>query len=159
MSHQAREHLILDIVRTRTIQTQDDLVAALADRGCVVNQGTVSRDIQRLGLVKVPVATGGHRYVPPADLDPGPPVATTIALRDAAAAIVSVGDGAALLVVRTLPGRAGLVALSIDEARLAGVVGTVAGDDTVLVVLADAAARDGVRTFLEQAVRGTVRPG
>lgn len=151
MSHQAREHAILEIVRSEAIQTQDELVAALAARGFVVSQGTVSRDIQRLMLVKVPSATGGHRYLPPGDLAPGPPSSAATALREAGTVVVSLGEGAALLVVRTLPGRANQVALAVDEARLDGVVGTVAGDDTVLVVLTDAAARASVRATLEQA--------
>jgi transcriptional regulator of arginine metabolism len=151
MSRQAREHAILEIIRASVIHTQDELVAALAARGLAASQGTVSRDIQRLRLVTVPTGSGGHRYLPPGDLDPAPPNATISALHEASTAVVSLDVGAALLVVRTLPGRANQVALAIDEARLSGVVGTVAGDDTVLVVVTDAAARAEVRRRLAQA--------
>lgn len=152
MSHAVREQAILDIIHHEAVGTQDELVTALAARGIVASQGTVSRDIQRLRLVKVSVPDGGHLYAPPSGVMAGlgPPVAG--ALRDAGHAVTGLGEGTVLLVVKTLPGRANMVALAIDEARLAGVVGTVAGDDTVLVVLHDAAARSAVRTALEQAM-------
>jgi transcriptional regulator of arginine metabolism len=152
MSRAARERAILEIIDGEAIGTQDALVGALATRGIVASQGTVSRDIQRLRLVKVPVPAGGHRYAPPgAELD-GPSRFADTALRDAAQAVTGLGEGTALLVVKTLTGRATQVALAIDEARLPGVVGTVAGDDTVIVVLQDAAARSDLRAVLERAM-------
>jgi transcriptional regulator of arginine metabolism len=148
VSRAAREQAIREIIAAQAVATQAGLVAALAARGFAVTQGTVSRDIQDLRLVKLPTPEGGHRYAAPEAVAAGasPPLDT--ALREASQAVVAVGEGGALLVVRTLAGRANMVALAIDQARLPGVVGTVAGDDTVLVVLADEVARDGVRRML-----------
>lgn len=152
MSRAARERAILEIIDREAIDTQDALVGALAARGFAASQGTVSRDIQRLRLVKVPVGNGGHRYAAPGGIADGAGLPDDTALRDAGDAMTDLGHGEALLVVKTLTGRATMVALAIDEARLAGVVGTVAGDDTVLVVIEDAAARSAVRAALEQAM-------
>ncbi len=148
MNRAAREQAIREIIAQQVVSTQAELVAALAARGFAVTQGTVSRDIQDLGLVKLPTPEGGHRYAAPEAVAAAGPPPLDAALREAAQAVVAVGEGAALLVLRTLAGRANLVALAVDQARLPGVVGTVAGDDTVLVVLVDEAAREVVRGAL-----------
>ncbi len=152
MSRAVREHAILDIVHHGAAGSQRELVSALAARGIGASQGTVSRDIQRLRLVKVSIPGGGHRYAPPNAVLAGLGQPIDGALRDAGHAVTGLGEGAVLLVVKTLTGHANMVALAIDKARLAGVIGTVAGDDTVIVVLHDAAARRAVRAALEGAM-------
>jgi transcriptional regulator of arginine metabolism len=147
MSRAVREQAILDIIRHRPVATQLELVAALGERGIVATQATVSRDIQQLGLVKVPLGDGGHRYDRPAALDAAPSAARH-ALAEAMQVVTGLAPGEALLVVRTLPGRAAAVAIALDDAAPDGLVGTVAGDDTVLVVARDGAARDRLRALL-----------
>jgi transcriptional regulator of arginine metabolism len=126
-----RQRAILELVRERSVQTQQELARALAGLGYSATQATVSRDIQELGLVR----TGaGYRV--------GAPVTVPGGL------VLSVTRVQFLVVVRTPPGTASLVARAVDEADLPGVVGTVAGDDTIIAVLGSDSAADGLRRFL-----------
>ncbi|HEY7202500.1 MAG TPA: hypothetical protein VIC57_19930 [Candidatus Dormibacteraeota bacterium] len=126
-----RQRAILDLVRRRPVHTQQELADALAERGISATQATVSRDIQELGLLR----TGeGYRV--------GAPLTTVSDL------VLSMTRVQFLAVIRTPPGTANVVARSIDESQLDGVAGTVAGDDTIIVVLGAEAAYDGLRRFL-----------
>ena len=126
-----RRKAILDLVRKEPVQTQAELAAALSRMGLSATQATVSRDIQDLGLVR----TGsGYRV--------GTPVAVPPEL------VLSVSLVEFLAVVRTPPGTAALVARAIDESELEGVAGTVAGDDTIIVVLSDRGAAASLKDLL-----------
>lgn len=126
-----RQRAILDLVRRRPVHTQQELARALAERGIQATQATVSRDIQELGLVR----TGtGYRVG-----GPGPALSELV---------LAVRRVEFLAVVRTPPGSANLVARAIDEAEIEGVAGTVAGDDTIIVVLADPDAHTRLCAFL-----------
>ena len=126
-----RQRAILDLVRRRPVHTQQELANALAERGFSATQATVSRDIQELGLIR----TGdGYR--------PGAPLSVVSDL------VLSMTRVQFVVVIRTPPGVAHLVARTIDESQLDGIAGTVAGDDTIVVVLADGAAADELRRFL-----------
>jgi transcriptional regulator of arginine metabolism len=126
-----RQRAILDLVRRRPVHTQQELARALAERGISATQATVSRDIQELGLVRTGdgYATGG-----------APALVSEL--------VLSTAQVQFLVVVHTPSGTANLVARAIDEAELEGVAGTVAGDDTIIVVLRDDAAADDLRRFL-----------
>ncbi|HKR98458.1 MAG TPA: arginine repressor [Candidatus Dormibacteraeota bacterium] len=128
----ARHRAILELVRTRTIRTQDDLVGALRRRRLQVTQATVSRDIRELGLVRVHDG-GGARYVAPAaETFAG---AADLRVRRALGEHVQSLEFVDLLgIARTAPGSASLVAAAIDAGRFDEVAGTLAGDDTVLIV-------------------------
>jgi transcriptional regulator of arginine metabolism len=126
-----RQRAILDLVRHRPVHTQQELARALAQRGFSATQATVSRDIQELGLVRT-----GDGYAAGA-------VSSVVS-----ELVLSIAQVQFLLVVHTPSGTANLVARAIDEAGLEGVAGTVAGDDTIIVVLRDDAAADDVRRFL-----------
>lgn len=112
--------------------SQADLVRELARQGFAVNQATVSRDLRELGLVRVPSGTGAYKYAPaPARPSPG----KWDRLRHLFAEFASRVDGnESLIVVKTRPGGAPTVALALDELDLDDIVGTVAGDDTILVI-------------------------
>jgi transcriptional regulator of arginine metabolism len=125
-----RQRAIVDLVRVRPVHTQQELANALAKRGFSATQATVSRDIQELGLVRT-----GDGYVV------GPPTLVS-------ELVLSIAQIQFLLVIRTPSGTANLVARAIDESGMQGVAGTVAGDDTIIVVLGDDAAADEVRRFL-----------
>jgi transcriptional regulator of arginine metabolism len=150
MNRAQRERLILEIVSARRVQTQQELVRALQERGLRVTQATVSRDVKRLGLVKVPDAQGRYRYAPPQELResaaPGAREKLVAAFREF---VTGVDWGEGLVLVKTLAGRANAVAAAIDEARMPEVAGTVAGDDTILVVVRRAESRDAVVRALE----------
>ena len=127
-----RQRAILDLVRTRPIRTQEDLVAELHRRSVDVTQATVSRDIRELGLVRVHDDAGPRYAAPVAELDAGSAHHRLgNALREHALVIEFVD---LLGVVRAAPGTASLLAGAIDGMRFEEVAGTIAGDDTVLIV-------------------------
>src|SRR5918999_2276693 len=135
MNRRDRQTAILALVRERALSTQAEVAAALKEVGQDVVQTTVSRDIAELGLVKVRAPSGRLVYAPPGTTD-------TDRLRALAAAMgrYAIGiEAAGQLVVLTTPsGYANALAQAIDEAGHPGIVGTLAGDNTILVV-----ARDG----------------
>jgi transcriptional regulator of arginine metabolism len=139
-----RDRQIRDIIARTPVTTQSELVAALRTAGIDVTQATVSRDIKRLGLVKVPDGAGRYRYQAPATAAPGPTERQARLRRAAAEYLTGVDAGSGLVVVKTETGSAGTVAEAIDEQAWPEVVGTVAGDNTIIVVPRDAAGRDTI---------------
>jgi transcriptional regulator of arginine metabolism len=129
MTKSYRQGQILELIHKRRIHTQEELAQELQQRGISATQVTLSRDIRELGLAKTPE---GYRQIagPPA----GPALATL-----AAEFLHGVRQAQNLLVLKTSPGNANTVAAALDRAEWPEVVGTVAGDDTILVVLPDAA--------------------
>ena len=121
-----RHAAILRVVRDRRIESQDELREALSDDGFVVTQATLSRDIRELGLVKTPE---GYRQM---EATSGPGVATM-----AAEFLWSAVPAQNLVVLKTAPGHANSLAVSLDQEDWPEVVGTIAGDDTILVVTPD----------------------
>ncbi|MER3456874.1 MAG: arginine repressor [candidate division GAL15 bacterium] len=145
MNRAQRERLILEIISAQAVQTQQELVHALRRRGLRVTQATVSRDVKRLGLVKVPDAQGRYRYAPPEGLREVTAPAAQEKLASAFREFVTGVDwGEGLVLVKTLSGRANAVAAAIDEARMPEIAGTVAGDDTIVVVVRRAGDREVV---------------
>ncbi len=140
-----RQGAILDIVDREPLKSQEQLRRRLAREGFEATQATISRDIKELGLVKRAGDGAYHRLgVPTAN-----PEITMNALAHAAAEFVRRVDRVQqMLVIRTGAGQAQALALAIDSARLPETVGTIAGDDTILVIAKDAAAARRVRTRL-----------
>lgn len=126
-----RHSEILDIVRNHRVPSQEILRELLAQREIEVAQATLSRDIRELGLIKVPDEEGGSVYTVPAHVtDPTPTLARLLPTLYLGA------DGVGnLLVVKTLTGGAQPIAVALDWEEWPEIVGTVAGDDTILVVL------------------------
>ncbi len=145
MSPAIRRGAILDIVGARPVSSHRELVRALGRRGIQASQATVSRDVRRLGLLKVPVSGGGFRYAPAEEAAGRSRLDIGRAMRQF---VTGVGKGEALLVLRTRSGNANALAVVIDQADWPEVAGTLAGDDTVLMVLRTAAARDRIRDAL-----------
>ena len=134
-----RQRAIRSIVASRSITRQQELVDALRREGFEVTQATVSRDISELRLVTVPRA-GGHVYVAPEDVAQQPQPASDERLRRLLADIpISVGRSGLILVLAGTPGSANAVAQAIDESSLADQEGTVAGDNTLIVLFSNEA--------------------
>lgn len=149
-----RQQAILELVRSRCIRTQDELVAALRARHLDVTQATVSRDVRELGLVRAADGLQLRYVASPADVDPqGATGRLRSVLREHVRSVEFVDN---LGVVRCRPSTAPLVAAAIDAAHFAEAAGTVAGDDTVLVVARGRAAAAALRTHLEP-LRGVPR--
>lgn len=141
-----RERAIFKLIESGSLGTQAELVNALNADGFEVTQATVSRDIRRLGLVKEPLSSGGYRYTVPRTRT-GLSEARRL---DLTSFVVGFAEVESFLAVRTLPGRAMAVAISIDEMELPSVSGTLAGDDLVLVLIEKADQRDKVRSALDE---------
>ena len=124
---------------TRPVGSQRELVDALTEQGFDVTQATVSRDITELGLLKAPRADG-HVYLAPEDvaLAPPPRLPSDERLRRILADVpITVGRSGLILVLTGTPGTASVVAQAIDESTLSEQEGTLAGDNTLLVLFAD----------------------
>jgi len=133
MSKKKRLDLIREIVQRHRISSQEDLREQLGERGFDVAQATLSRDIRELRLIKVPDAEGGHHYtLPPETWDSTPPLQRLLPTL-----FVGAEGTRNLLVVRTLAGGAQAIAEALDWEEWPEVLGTLAGDDTILVILRD----------------------
>jgi|SRR6266571_2260154 len=123
-NNKARHQKILDIISVKRIATQEDLARQLQRQGFTATQSSVSRDIVKLGLTKL----DGYYVAPQAALRVGGPVV----------ALDTAGDN--IIIVKTEVGLAQPAALTIDRAEIGEIVGTVAGDDTILVAVKNATA-------------------
>ena len=143
MNKAYRQGQILKLIRSRPIHTQDELGAELKkEMGIQATQVTLSRDMRELGLVKT--AEGYRQVAAPA----GPDFATI-----AAGFLFDVRVAQNLLVLKTSPGHANSIAVSLDQEEWPEIVGTIAGDDTMLVVTPDATTAKVVRDRLMQYLR------
>ena len=143
MGKPQRQHRVVRLLETHAVSNQAQLVGLLADEGVEATQTTVSRDLEEIGAIKVRVPGGETVYALP-EL-PVRQVAPEDHLRRVLGEwVVEVAHSANLVVLRTPPGCAHVVGSALDRSGFDGVIGTVAGDDTVLVVAAEDAggARD-----------------
>jgi transcriptional regulator of arginine metabolism len=125
-----RRQLIASLLDRRPVTSQPQLVELLAEQGVHVTQATVSRDLERLGAVRV--RRGGHLvYALPVEEEPADPM---IRLREALLLVRSMESSGTMAVLKTAPANAMPVARAFDVADLPEVIGTVAGDDVVLVI-------------------------
>ncbi|WP_281176398.1 arginine repressor [Alicyclobacillus ferrooxydans] len=138
-----RHMKIKEIVSQREIETQDELVAALEEAGYGATQATVSRDIKELQLIKVVGSHGRYKYAIPV-------TATTVSLdglrRKLSDVFVSMTRANNLLVLKVLPGNAHSIGAMLDGIQIEGLLGTIAGDDTLLLIAAD----ENAASFVEQ---------
>ncbi|MFZ0492813.1 MAG: arginine repressor [Acidimicrobiia bacterium] len=130
MNGAARRRVMRRILSSGTMSSQTELVGVLAGEGFEVTQATVSRDLKALGASKVRGADGGFAYT--LGVDQGEDVDLARTLAEFAGEIMPSGN---LVVIKTPPGAAQVVAGAIDRSALDHVLGTVAGDDTVLVIV------------------------
>jgi transcriptional regulator of arginine metabolism len=128
MSKRTRQNTLLELVQQQPYRNQDELRRALARRGFDVTQATLSRDIHELGLVKTSDGYAVQEGEQPAD------AALPPAFRLVREFVLDIKEAQNLLVVRTAPGSAQPVAAALDAEGWSEMVGTVAGDDTLLII-------------------------
>ena len=130
-----RHAKILELIKAQDIDTQEELLRNLRACGFDVTQATVSRDIKELMLIKVPTSDGHYRYA----LSPEQNMlmSKNRMARLFQDSIVRVDSAYNQIIVHTLPGSANPIAAAIDHARWENVIGTLAGDDTVLLIVKD----------------------
>lgn len=147
MHKRDRQQLIESLISQRRLSTQADMQAALKQAGCNVTQATVSRDMREMGVQKGTDRDGRVRYIVPPPQVRRDPEETLARVLGSFGATVKAAQN--LVVVRSEPGTAPSVGLAIDGLERDDIIGTVAGDDTVLLVLADAAAARNMVKVLE----------
>lgn len=129
----SRQRKILDIISSQAIETQEDLALALNKAGFKVTQATISRDIKELGLIKIPSENNVSYYS--LGIERPTPHIEGHLKRLFNASVVSLDSSENLIIIKTHPGGAQGVASAIDQAGWQEIIGTVGGDDTILVIV------------------------
>lgn len=145
-----RQALIREIVEAQSIQTQEELAEALRVRGVVATQATVSRDIREMHLLKVLDENGGYRYATMERNDTG---VNDRLIRMLSDSVVEINSANNLIVIHTLPGSAHVAAEAIDNLKWSETIGTIAGDNTILVIVRS---NDEVESVIRR-FRGLIR--
>ena len=136
-----RQNMILEIIETRDIDTQEELAEELKKHGVNVTQATVSRDIKEMRLLKVLSENGGYKYATAERSEKG---LNDRLNRIFAESVLSVACASPFIVLKTLSGSANAAAESIDNLHWPEILGTIAGDNTIFVAIADEASVQNV---------------
>ncbi|MDD7179230.1 MAG: arginine repressor [Eubacteriales bacterium] len=145
-----RHTAILRIISEQEIETQDDLIAKLKENGFDVTQATVSRDIKQLGLVKTTDGEGKYRYSAPHPSSSGSDSKFKNILSEA---IISSESAENMVVVKTYSGMANAAAAAIDALASDRILGSIAGDDTILIVTKNDETAEEFSAILKDAVK------
>ena len=145
-----RHTAILRIISEQEIETQDDLIAKLKENGVDVTQATVSRDIKQLGLVKTTDGEGNYRYSAPHPSSSGSDSKFKNILSEA---IISSESAENMVVVKTYSGMANAAAAAIDALASDRILGSIAGDDTILIVTKNDETAEEFSAILKDAVK------
>lgn len=142
-----RLQIISELLRSNVVGSQDELLVLLSERNCDVTQATLSRDLKFLKVSKTPLTNGAYKYVLPSYNKPLPSQGSFKTLI-AHGAVISLEFSGQLGVVKTKPGYASAIAWDIDNKSNELVLGTIAGDDTILVVPREGVSRDDILEML-----------
>lgn len=146
----ARQQKILEIIDKYDIDTQEALISKLKENGYNVTQTTISRDINQLKLVKAVTSTGSYKYIVPDVKRENNKTVMNSALTEA---VIKIQSAKNIVVVKTLAGMANAIAVCVDSINHDLIVGSVAGDDTILVVTTD----DETALSLEQSLKSAFK--
>ena len=128
----ARQNKILELIEEYEISTQEALIQRLAEHGFESTQTTISRDIRQLRLIKGPTGRGTYKYVTPEVRKGNDAPGHNSALTDA---VLKIEAAQNIIVVKTMAGMANAIAVCVDSLQIKDIIGSVAGDDTILLVL------------------------
>ncbi len=142
-----RHQKILEIIEKYEVDTQGALIDLLAKEGYFVTQTTASRDIRELRLVKGLTGKGTYKYVLPELKKETSASALNSAITDSVTAVDAAGN---MLVIRTASGMANAIAVCVDQMSLDGILGSVAGDDTVMMVVRDVQTAQNLKNELKR---------
>ncbi len=132
MARSTRQLKLVEIISKREIETQEALAEALREEGYVVTQATVSRDIKELGLIKTMTANKGYKYSQPQIQEYKTSDKLLNLFRES---VLSIDFSENFIVIKTLSGSANSAAALIDKMSLSDVMGCIAGDDTILIMI------------------------
>ncbi len=134
MRKYARQSKILELIEANEIETQEELAEFLQKTGTKVTQATVSRDIRELQLVKVATKDGKYKY---AVMDSNTEGTADRLIKILKNSLLSVNTAGQLIIIKTIPGAAQICASAIDNIVTDGIIGSIAGDDTIFVAISD----------------------
>ncbi len=132
MKKYTRQRIMLDLIEKYEIETQEELADYLLERGIDITQATISRDIKELRLVKVLTSSGKYKY---ATMDSQHEGINERLIKVFKSSVLSVDKAENIIVIKTLPGAGQICASAIDNFKIEGVVGTIAGDDTIFIAI------------------------
>jgi transcriptional regulator of arginine metabolism len=132
------------IIAEESISTQDELLKKLKGKGISCTQATLSRNLRQIGVGRIPSGNGGYKYSLSENLRSNPPVKLNLV-----PVIQDIVEAKGLMVIRTIPGNASNTAFVIDGAGRYEIAGTIAGDDTILIIPRDGVTLQQVHTCLE----------
>jgi transcriptional regulator of arginine metabolism len=144
-----RQHRLARLLEEQVISSQAQIVELLSAEGVLATQATVSRDLEELGAVKVRIPGGAMAYAVPEHSKDGSPPEDHLR-RVMGDFVVDVAHSGNLALLRTSPGSAHVIGSALDRAGLADVLGNVAGDDTIIIVCAEAAGGGAVAQHLAE---------
>ncbi len=130
----SRQSKILEIIESKDVETQDELARELRESGFQVTQATVSRDIKEMRLIKVLTKNGKYKY---ASIKEKEGAINDRFLKIYRNSVVSIDYSGNIIVIKTLVGSANAAAVSIDALNIKDIIGTIAGDDTIFLLLKD----------------------
>lgn len=143
----ARQNKILELIEEYEISTQEALIQRLSEHGFESTQTTISRDIRQLRLIKGPTGRGTYKYVAPEVRRGNDAPGHNSALTDA---VIKIESAQNIIVVKTLSGMANAIAVCIDSLQIKDIIGSVAGDDTILLVFKTAEKATDVESELKE---------
>ena len=140
-----RQAAIIDLISNHEIDSQEELTARLREMGFHSTQATISRDIKELRLIKIASSNGGYKYsIAESEQDSGFVPRVRNIFREC---VIKVDVAQNLVVIKTITGMANAAAFALDTMKIGEIVGTIAGDDNVLIILRD---NDSAQNFFEQ---------
>ncbi len=143
-----RLQIISEILKSNVVGSQEELQTLLSKHACDVTQATLSRDLKQLKVAKTPLPNGTYKYIlPPVNQPPMPEEGAANHFTNGA--ILSIDFSGQLAVVKTKPGYANAIAWDIDNEARYEVLGTIAGDDTILLVMREGVSRDTISDMFE----------
>ncbi len=146
MNKYTRQRIILNLIKKYEIETQEELSGHLSKQGIDITQATISRDIKELRLVKVLTPSGKYKYAAMDNSYDGIHQRLSNIFKSS---VLSVEAAENIVVIKTLPGAAQVCASAIDNFKINGVVGTIAGDDTIFVAIESVDLMDCILTSIQ----------
>ncbi len=144
----SRLQVITEILRSSVVGSQEELLNLLADRNLSVTQATLSRDLKVLKVSKTPLANGTYKYVLPSVTKTVSPTGN-LSTFTSHGAVISIEFSGHLAVMKTKPGYASAIAWDIDNKGASEILGTIAGDDTILVIPREGVSREAILQLMD----------
>ncbi len=144
-----RHSRILEIISENVIETQDELIARLRENGYPVTQATVSRDIKQLGLIKTATKNGGYKYTVAKNDSSGNENKLKTIMHET---ITSAQSAENIVVVKTFSGMANAAAAAVDSLAGDTILGSIAGDDTIFIVVRNTADAEAFTEYIKDII-------